>query len=450
MIDVINKISIYDTEFNSSTTSYMAHTGQTVGPEDVYFSLNMIIHGIGRVADWDSAYLFSTELIYNPNSLGGHNFWLSNKNWLIDLKNIFLGHNKICLMTTPYGLKMGGGEINLLNYIKYFILYRKCIIYLCITDDYDTIKNTIKNVIGSEFLDFIIIYNYEISNKFIKKVDYHFDMCNSKIGAINACSSNLKNNIYHCQFPFDKEDLIINSMIINNYKNIVLNSDFTKDFYIKYTNEYLTDQKISIIYPCCFNKVNNNIYEKEDKSFIMIGRIFNYHPNANNKNFDIALKYFEEISKSNDNFIIHIIGTVYSKEILNKLQSFKIKNLYFHLAASENEKIEILKKTKYIINMVGINRDKENECYAYEHFGISIIEGINYGCIPISINGGYPGYYINESNGILFNNENDFKNIVNDIIINNKQYNYNRDFYLNFLKNFSFTFFSKTIDNIIN
>jgi|LakMenEpi03Aug12_release.lakeMendotaPanAssembly.Ray.scaffolds.fasta_scaffold1532319_1 hypothetical protein len=118
-----------------------------------------------------------------------------------------------------------------------------------------------------------------------------------------------------------------------------------------------------------------------------------------------------------DNFIIHIIGTVYSKEILNKLQSFKIKNLYFNLGASENEKIEILKKTKYIINMVGINRDKENECYAYEHFGISIIEGINYGCIPISINGGYPGYYINESNGILFNNENDFKNIVNDIII---------------------------------
>ena len=45
--------------------------------------------------------------------------------------------------------------------------------------------------------------------------------------------------------------------------------------------------------------------------------------------------------------------------------------------------------------MAGINC--KYDCN-YEHFGIAIIEGINNGCIPISINRGYPSYYIPKNN----------------------------------------------------
>ena len=51
-------------------------------PEDVYFSKSMIDMNIGNVADYDSASLFSTENVFNPNSFGGHQFWLDNKDWL--------------------------------------------------------------------------------------------------------------------------------------------------------------------------------------------------------------------------------------------------------------------------------------------------------------------------------------------------------------------------------
>ena len=98
--------------------------------------------------------------------------------------------------------------------------------------------------------------------------------------------------------------------------------------------------------------------------------------------------------------------------------------------------------------MVGINRDIENECYAYEHFGISILEGLNFGCIPITINGGYPSYYINETNGIIFNDENDFDIKIREIIIKNKDYKYNYEFYSNFLKQFTFEYFCNSIDKI--
>jgi len=275
-------------------------------------------------------------------------------------------------------------------------------------------------------------------------------MCNSKIPNKLSCSINRNNNLYHCQFPFDTDNPINNSIYLDGYKNIIVNSEFTLDYYIKFTQKYFKDQQVHIVYPCCFSKINELKYDKEPNSFVMIGRIFDYNPESNNKNFDIALKYFEKISLKNyNNFKIYIIGTVNSNKMLEKIKSFKIKNIEIFENASEDQKNNIIKKSKYIINMVGINRDKESECYSYEHFGISILEGINFGCIPITINGGYPSYYINNNTGIIFNDEYDFDKKIREIIIKNKDYEYNYKYYNNFLKKFTFDYFADSIDNIL-
>lgn len=89
MIDVINTISINDTKVtNSITQTYMKNAGITVCPEDVYFSKNMQHYQIGQVADVASALCFSTENVFGKESLGGHNFWLSDPNWETRVNNI--------------------------------------------------------------------------------------------------------------------------------------------------------------------------------------------------------------------------------------------------------------------------------------------------------------------------------------------------------------------------
>ena len=94
MVDVINRISVSETDFNSSTQKYIINSNSTFPPEDVYFSKNMQELNIGLVADWDTASLFSMESVYNENSLGGHKFWISNKmNWKSFFKNTF-NYNK--------------------------------------------------------------------------------------------------------------------------------------------------------------------------------------------------------------------------------------------------------------------------------------------------------------------------------------------------------------------
>ena len=89
MLEVISKISPENTIINSSTVNYMKKVNLEYIPEDVYFSKNMQEFNIGNVADWDSAYMFSTESVNNPNSFGGHKFWISDKKWKDRIKQLY-------------------------------------------------------------------------------------------------------------------------------------------------------------------------------------------------------------------------------------------------------------------------------------------------------------------------------------------------------------------------
>jgi hypothetical protein len=460
MLDVINKNDITKTEINSSTLNYMKFTEQNVPPEDVYFTINMLKYGIGKVADKKTASNFSTELIYNENSFGGHNFWLATNSsscWKHYLHKHILYCNpklfNICAISSPYGFRIGGGEIYLLNIAKYFINYKNCIIYLFTHENDEISKKTIKEILNVNYTNYFVFFQYKQISNFTGRVTFHIDMFNSKYPSVKGCSSNIKNNFFHCQFPFDtnKETSFQN---LYSYENIILNSEFTKEKYIQFTSENTINKKIHILHPNCFNDMQLKYYKKDHKdknSFLLIGRIFDYNSHANNKNFDIVLKYFEELNINNiTNFSIHIIGEVYSKKMLNKLQDYNINNIHFHNNISNDEKYKIISQCEYVINMVGINRDIDKECYAYEHFGISMIEAIYFMCIPISINGGYPSYYITEEKGYLFDNEEEFYNILKKIIIENNVISYDEEYYGPILENFNQNAFNKKIELIIN
>jgi len=89
MIEVIKKINPVECIYNSSTIDYMKFVNLEFPPEDVYFSKCMQEHFIGLVANWDIAYNFSSETVFNENSFGGHKFWCSNEKWKIYMKKLF-------------------------------------------------------------------------------------------------------------------------------------------------------------------------------------------------------------------------------------------------------------------------------------------------------------------------------------------------------------------------
>jgi hypothetical protein len=87
MLQIINTKSI-----SENTTQYSDDNSTlslSLLNEDIYFTKNMENFSIGKLADAETASRFSTELVLNENSLGGHCFWLSDTNWQNRIRNIF-------------------------------------------------------------------------------------------------------------------------------------------------------------------------------------------------------------------------------------------------------------------------------------------------------------------------------------------------------------------------
>jgi hypothetical protein len=133
MIDIINIISIKNTHINESTKIYMKENNLKNCPEDVYFSLNMQKFNIGKVADFEVAFKFSTESIHNPNSFSGHNFWISDPSWIkriqknLNLFNYTSNNNLtefLFYLKKPQQLNLTKLKTNAFD-IDFF-LYKKC------------------------------------------------------------------------------------------------------------------------------------------------------------------------------------------------------------------------------------------------------------------------------------------------------------------------------------
>jgi hypothetical protein len=493
MKKIIETISVENTIYNSSTTNYVLANKLTIFPEDVYFTKNMEDFNLGLLADRTSASYFSTECILNNYSFAGHNFWICDYDWkqriydnviiqfklnykkyinaLNVMQNInentlynFISSNKRLVgIYSPYEFSLGGGENYLSKIMNYFINKDYFVVFFNYTKFHKTRR------LLNYYLNYNSQYVLNVSDQFIidKKfrdkiygeLDYFIFMNNISLPNIKGIG---KKNIYHTQFPFDYNTSynfipsLIEDKTVNSYDNIIVNSEFTHkyllDMYNKYNIEYNTNN-IKVVYPVCIDTVNTYKYEKQNYSFVMIGRIFEYSTDANNKHFDKMIKILSDFTDYN--YELNIIGSVKSEKWYNYLMQLIGDNnkIKIHSDISEDEKNNIIQKSKYIVQLTGF---EENKISNEEHFGISIIEGINYNCIPISYNGGYPPYYIkNNENGYIINDSEELKILVYNILNNNEIVDYNNFNNNNFnnnefnLNKFTYDSFMKSLDEII-
>jgi hypothetical protein len=204
MIDVINKISLENTPFESSTNNYIKACGMILGPEDVYFSLNMIRYKIGKVADWDTAYKFSSESFANSNSLGGHNFWINDINWKNRIYNDIIVQFKPTYKTDD--LEHRGGWKSVIENLK---------------------ENNLFNN-ESEFIFFDLVERY-----FLWDQNY---MCNNKWAGIIHCTqstpsyleiANISNLFKNINF-INSLDNCVFLISLSNYVSEYLNCEFIK------------------------------------------------------------------------------------------------------------------------------------------------------------------------------------------------------------------------------
>jgi hypothetical protein len=384
---------------------------------------------------------------YFENNKNYFKYYISSKE---NLFKFISSRDKIVCVYSPYDFSLGGGEKYLSEIIKFFIDLKYIVIFFNFTDK-NKVNNLLKFYIGESNINNVIhvsdkwLFDSLFINRIKKYVDYFIYMHNFSIPKLEGFA---KSNIYHCQFPFEIDDCNYErehytdwgetkswsqskrQNFLNSYNNIIVNSEFTKKNMEKVysKNNILYKQNIDILYPLCYDNINK-VVEKEENTFIMIGRIFEHNTFANNKRFDIAINIFNQITTNNYKLII--IGSVKSEIYYQELKNLCInnKNIEIIKDADEETKNKWLVKAKYYIQLTGM---EDISVCCQEHFGISLIEAITYKCIPICFNGGYAPYIVkNNYNGYLINTREELQNKVEDLINNsNEKTISNYDFHL--------------------
>ena len=85
MLEVIHQRDINQVQFDIVVLKYMIRYGVECPPEDLYFSKMIEELQLGNVADKNTSTFFSSNFLFNKDSLGGYKFWISNSNWLNQL-----------------------------------------------------------------------------------------------------------------------------------------------------------------------------------------------------------------------------------------------------------------------------------------------------------------------------------------------------------------------------
>jgi hypothetical protein len=279
MLEVIEKYSIYELNIESSTMRYMSMTNLLQPPEDVYFSKNMQENNIGDVADWETAFKFSSESVFNPDSFGGHQFWISNKDWKNHMKKAF-----------NYNIYKPKSDIK--NYLKYVNL----------PESFDNTQK-ISNAFDIDLFFFCKVNNLEYTNSnsalsHLKKIGLNGFFYHPK-QVLNIFPEALFYKFLNNIFVFYKNNMFTIQNFANKY---IYNSDFEfiSDLVIKKKYDCLNDNYEIVLLVFIGNEEIGVDLIKKIISYKDIQRDFNVAFCINTK--VIASKKIIDLIKSNFDF----------------------------------------------------------------------------------------------------------------------------------------------------
>jgi glycosyltransferase involved in cell wall biosynthesis len=241
----------------------------------------------------------------------------------------------------------------------------------------------IYTIYAKSFLKFLIrLYNIIGIHIFIKKGDV-FINCSSN--RLIGCSKSINLHIIH--FPVKSYSYIIpikavasylNNQYKYSYRDFLSNSQFTN----KYLKEYWNIDGKVVYHPTNINEDTLDLSGK-DKQIIIVGRI------VPDKKIKEMMQVFIESKIYNTGYRLVVLGNVsseymwYYKEIKDLIEN--------HDAISLKTNVNSIELKKYYLDSTifwhgkGFNVEETNPL-DMEHFGMTTVEAMSCGCIPIVIN----------------------------------------------------------------
>lgn len=221
-----------------------------------------------------------------------------------------------------------------------------------------------------------------------------------------------RKNILHFQVPFHGVNgkTLLNRMKLFRINKIVANSYFTKEFIDK---EYGVNSLV-IYPPVSVSKIKS---KRKENKILFVGR-FSQLTQA--KNQDVLVKAFRKFSKEYPDWELILAGGVevgvgdYVRKLEKLAQGYPIT---IRKSPSFKEILELYGKARIFWSAAGFGVNEEKEPEKVEHFGITTVEAMAAGAVPIVYGaGGHREIVAQNKTGFLWKKERELISFTEKLI----------------------------------
>lgn len=336
-------------------------------------------------------------------STGKHNLVQEKKlSTLLNFEN--KKFTKTAAIYTPYNINPGGGERYLLTLAEYLINngYKT---WLILPEIISSLRIKRIATIFNLNLSSLNITTY-IAAEEMEQFNLFIAMGNEIVPPVKALG---RSSFFLCQFPFpiSIESLKIRSEWMEFYKTVIVYSDFAKYNVIKQISNFsLPKLKVEVASPA----VDMQIYDtsKLRKNIISVGRFF---VGGHCKQQDMMINVLRKINELGVDIQLHLVGSL-PPEATHRAYLFECQRLaqglpvHFHVDASEDTLSALYEESSIYWHAGGFNVNTEESPEKCEHFGISVVEAMSAGIIPVVVNNGGPSFIVEHGiNGFCYETE---------------------------------------------
>jgi glycosyltransferase involved in cell wall biosynthesis len=201
---------------------------------------------------------------------------------------------------------------------------------------------------------------------------------------------------------------------IDTYDLFLSNSNFTKYWTKKYW-----DKTSTVLYPPVDVELFNTVRIKNN-IILSVGRFF---VGGHSKRQDVLIKAFKRLYDGNTtkNWELHLVGGIEAgwehSEYVRSLQTeSKGYPIYFHFSASFKDLKDLYAKAKYYWHATGYEKNLLRSPVSFEHFGITVVEAMSAGCVPIVFDGGGLKETVKRKDNLTFKTISGLVDITNQLI----------------------------------
>lgn len=246
---------------------------------------------------------------------------------------------------------------------------------------------------------------------FLKKYDVFFCLTDGSIFYANA-----KKNILHIQTPIINPALkeVKNKVKLSSWDLVMYNSHFTQKHVQGY--EEIPGQ---VIYPPVNTEEIKPLVKK--KQILTVGRFFSY---LKVKKHEVLIKLFINLYKENKikGWSLHLAGGA-SEGDIEYLESLKKLAgdypIFIHPNIEYQDILKLYGESSIYWHAMGYEEDDPTKM---EHFGITTVEAMAGGCVPVVINKGGQTEIVQEGvSGYLWNTVSELNKYTMDLIEDQKK-----------------------------